>query len=69
MTFIVYSNFIKVLGGDDVDLEVNFFWEDLEKIGKTIFQSRGWDEKDSTKDRYQTRGSKMNRVKIVLVVK
>jgi hypothetical protein len=41
MTFIVYSNFIKVLGGDDVDLEVNFFWEDLEKIGKTIFQSRG----------------------------
>jgi hypothetical protein len=41
MTFIVSSHFIKVLGGDDVDLEVNFFREDLEKIGKTIFQSRG----------------------------
>jgi hypothetical protein len=41
MTFIVSSHFIKVLRGDDVDLEVNFFWEDLEKISKTIFQSRG----------------------------
>jgi hypothetical protein len=42
MTFIVSSHFIKVLGGDDVDLEVNFFvFEDLEKIGKTIFQGRG----------------------------
>jgi hypothetical protein len=40
MTFIVSSYFIKVLGGDDVDLEV-IFLEDLEKIGKTIFQSRG----------------------------
>jgi hypothetical protein len=25
MTFIVSSHFIKVLGGDDVDLEVKFF--------------------------------------------
>jgi hypothetical protein len=41
MTCIVSSHFIKVLGGDDVDLEVNFFGEDLEKIDKTIFQSRG----------------------------
>jgi hypothetical protein len=42
MTFIVSSRFIMVLGGDDVDLEVKFFFlEDLEKIGKTIFQSRG----------------------------
>jgi hypothetical protein len=41
MTFIVSSHFIMVLGGDDEDLEVNFFLEDLEKIGKTIFQSRG----------------------------
>jgi hypothetical protein len=41
MTFIVSSQFIKVLGYDDVDLEVKlFFSEDLEKIGKTIFQSR-----------------------------
>jgi hypothetical protein len=39
-----------VLGGDDVDLEVKIFLEDLEKIGKPIFQSRGWDEKDSRKD-------------------
>jgi hypothetical protein len=52
MTFIVSSHFIKVLGGDDVDLEVKIFnLEDLEKIGKTIFQSRGWDEKDSRKDK------------------
>jgi hypothetical protein len=41
MTFTVSSRFIMVLGGDDVDLEVKFFLEDLEKIGKTIFQSRG----------------------------
>jgi hypothetical protein len=41
MTFIVSSHFIKVLGGDDADMEVNFFWEDLEKIGKTVLQSRG----------------------------
>jgi hypothetical protein len=41
MTFIVSSHFIKVLGGDDVDLEVKLFLEDLEKIGKTIFQRRG----------------------------
>jgi hypothetical protein len=27
MTFIVSSHFNKVLGGDDVDLEVNFFWK------------------------------------------
>jgi hypothetical protein len=25
MTFVVSSHFIKVLGGNDVDLEVNFF--------------------------------------------
>jgi hypothetical protein len=43
--------------------------EDLEKIGKTIFQSRGWDEKDSTKDKWQTRGLKRDRVKIVLDIK
>jgi hypothetical protein len=41
MTFIVSSHFIKVLGGDDIDLEVKLFLEDFEKIGKTIFQSRG----------------------------
>jgi hypothetical protein len=51
MTFIVSSYFITVLGGNDVDLEVKHFLEDLEKIGKTIFQSRGWDEKDSRKDK------------------
>jgi hypothetical protein len=27
MTFIVSSHFITVLGGNDVDLEVNFFWK------------------------------------------
>jgi hypothetical protein len=27
MTFIVSSHFITVLGGDDVDMEVNFFWK------------------------------------------
>jgi hypothetical protein len=37
---IVSSHFITVLGGDDVDLEV-IFLGDLEKTGKTIFQSRG----------------------------
>jgi hypothetical protein len=41
MTFIVSSYFIKVLGNEDVDLEVNFFWEGLKKVGKTFFQSIG----------------------------
>jgi hypothetical protein len=41
MTCIVSSHFIKVLGGDDVDLEVNFFEEDLEKIGKNHFPKQG----------------------------
>jgi hypothetical protein len=41
MTFIVSSHFIMVLGGDDIDLEMPIFFGDLEKIGKTIFQSRG----------------------------
>jgi hypothetical protein len=27
MTFIISSHFIKVLGGDDVNLEVIFFWK------------------------------------------
>jgi hypothetical protein len=27
MTFIVSSHIIKVLGGDDIDLEVSFFWK------------------------------------------
>jgi hypothetical protein len=25
---------------ENVDLEMNFFWEDLEKVDKTVFQSR-----------------------------
>jgi hypothetical protein len=34
MTFIVSSHFIKVLGGDDVDLEVNFFGKIWRKLVK-----------------------------------
>jgi hypothetical protein len=42
MTFIVSSYIFEVLGNEDVDLEMpKFFWEGLEKVGKTIFQSRG----------------------------
>jgi hypothetical protein len=42
MTFIVSSYFIEVLGDEDVDLEMpKIFKEDLDKIGKTIFQNRG----------------------------
>jgi hypothetical protein len=42
MTFIASSYFIEVLEDKDVDLEMpNFFWEDLEKVAKTFFQSIG----------------------------
>jgi hypothetical protein len=43
MTFIVSSYFIEVLGDEDEDAKKTWrcqkFWEDLEKIGKTFFQS------------------------------
>jgi hypothetical protein len=41
MTFILSSYFIEVLGDKDVDLEMPIFWEDLEKVDKTFFQSIG----------------------------
>jgi hypothetical protein len=41
MTFIVSSYFIKVFRDKDVDLEMPKIWEDLEKVGKTFFQSIG----------------------------
>jgi hypothetical protein len=42
MTFIASSYFIEVLEDKDVDLEMpNFFWEVLEKVAKTFFQSIG----------------------------
>jgi hypothetical protein len=40
MTFIESSYFIEVLGDKDIDLEMpKRIWEDLEKVGKTFFQS------------------------------
>jgi hypothetical protein len=41
MIFIGSSYFNEELGDEDVDLEMPnyFFWEDLEKISKTFFQS------------------------------
>jgi hypothetical protein len=39
MTFIVSSCFIMVLGGDDVDLEVNFFWKIWRKSVKPFFKA------------------------------
>jgi hypothetical protein len=42
MTFIESSYFIEVLGDKDIDLEMpKRIWEDLEKVGKTFFQSIG----------------------------
>jgi hypothetical protein len=42
MTFIVSSYSIEVIGNEDVDMEMaTFFWEGLEKVGKTFFQSKG----------------------------
>jgi hypothetical protein len=42
MTFIVSSYIVEVFGEEDVHLEMpNFFLEDLEKVGKTFFQSLG----------------------------
>jgi hypothetical protein len=42
MTFIVSSYFIKVLRDEDVDLEMpKILGKDLEKVGKTFFQSIG----------------------------
>jgi hypothetical protein len=41
MTFIVSSHFIKVLGGDDVDLEVKlFFWNIWRKLVKPFSKAR-----------------------------
>jgi hypothetical protein len=41
MTFIVSSHFIKVLGGDDVDLEVNFFGKIWRKSVKPFSKAGG----------------------------
>jgi hypothetical protein len=42
MIFIESSYFIEVLGDKDIDLEMpKRIWEDLEKVGKTFFQSIG----------------------------
>jgi hypothetical protein len=40
MDLLDFKNSSEWLGGKDVGLEVKLFLEDLEKIGKTIFQSR-----------------------------
>jgi hypothetical protein len=70
MTFIISSYFIEVLGDEDVDSEMPIFLEDLEKIGKTFFQSIGAKKskivhKISSKLEVLKRGG----VTIVLVVK
>jgi hypothetical protein len=39
MTSIVSSYFIEVPRDEDVDLEIQKFWEDLEKVSKTFSQS------------------------------
>jgi hypothetical protein len=71
MTFIVSSHFITVLGGDDVDLEMpKFFLDDLEKIGKTFFQSIGA-KRSKIVDKITSKLEVLKRdgVKIVLVTK
>jgi hypothetical protein len=41
MAFIVSSHFIKVLGGDDVDLEVNFFFGKIWRKSVKPFSKAG----------------------------
>jgi hypothetical protein len=48
MTFIVSSHFIKVLGGNDVVLEVNFFWKIWRKSVKP-FSKAGAEMKKTVK--------------------
>jgi hypothetical protein len=71
MTFIVSSHFIEVLGNEDVDMEMpNFFWEGLEKVGKTFFQSIGAKmSKIVNKISSKQEVLKREGVKLVLVVK
>jgi hypothetical protein len=41
MTFIVSSHFIKVLGGDDVDMEVKLFFEKIWRKSVKLFSKAG----------------------------
>jgi hypothetical protein len=41
MTFIVSSHFIKVLGGDEVDMEVNLFFEKIWRKPVKLFSKAG----------------------------
>jgi hypothetical protein len=70
MTFIISSYFIEVLGDEDVDSEMPIFLEDLEKIGKTFFQSIGA-KKSKIVDKISSKLEVFKRggVTIVLVVK
>jgi hypothetical protein len=70
MTFIISSYFIEVLGDEDVDSEMPIFLEDLEKIGKTFFQSIGA-KKSKIVDKISSKLEVLKRggVTIVLVVK
>jgi hypothetical protein len=49
---------------ENVDLEMKFFWEDLEKVNKTVFQSR---EAKKSKISGKVEVLKRDGVKIVLV--
>jgi hypothetical protein len=70
MTFIISSYFIEVLGDEDVDSEMPIFLEDLEKIGKTFFQSIGA-KKSKIVDKISSKLEVLKRggVTIVLIVK
>ncbi len=72
MTFIVSPHFIEVLGNQDVDLEMpkKIFFEGLEKVGKTFFQSIGA-KKSKIVNKISSKLEVLKRdgVKIVLVVK
>jgi hypothetical protein len=60
---------IEVLGGENVDLEMAIFLEDLEKVGKTFFQAGAKKSKIVDKISIRQEVLKRGRVKIVLVVK
>jgi hypothetical protein len=71
MTFIVSPHFIEVLGNQDVDMEMaTFFWEGLEKVSKTFFQSIGA-KKSKIVNKISSKLVVLKRegVKLVLVVK
>jgi hypothetical protein len=70
MNFIASSYFIEVLGGENVDLEMqNFVWEALEKVSKPFFRAVVKTRKIIGKISSKLEVLKRGEVKIALTIK